>query len=73
MIIRYKGHVTTGDSKSLTRIVVSTFDYHDPTMNDLTPLTRPVQSQVTIDPIAKDCPSEGFNVCQHFLPSFLYF
>ena len=39
-------------------------------MNNLTPLTRPVQSQVTIDPIAKDCPSEGFNVCQHFLPKF---
>ncbi|KAF8199687.1 hypothetical protein BJ912DRAFT_922074 [Pholiota molesta] len=30
-------------------------------MNDLTPLNRPVQSQVKIDPAAKECPSEGFN------------
>ncbi|KAJ3490063.1 hypothetical protein NLJ89_g11470 [Agrocybe chaxingu] len=30
-------------------------------MNEFTPLSRPQQSQVTIDSIAKDCPSEGFN------------
>ncbi|KDR78946.1 hypothetical protein GALMADRAFT_1281525 [Galerina marginata CBS 339.88] len=30
-------------------------------MNDFTPLTRPLQSQVTIDAVAKECPSEGFN------------
>ena len=41
------------------------------TMNNLTPLTRPLQSQVTIDPIAKDCPSEGFNVRQHLLSFFI--
>ena len=45
--------------------------YHDLTMNDFTPLTRPLQSQVTIDPIAKDCPSEGFNVYQHFSSFFI--
>ena len=41
-------------------------------LSALTPLTRPLHSQVTVDPIAKDCPSEGFNVCQHFSPSFLH-
>ncbi|RDB29456.1 hypothetical protein Hypma_014815 [Hypsizygus marmoreus] len=30
-------------------------------MNDFTPLVRPQQSQVTIDPTAKECPSDGFN------------
>jgi len=59
------------DSDSGLNVQRSTFDYHDSTMNNWTPVTRPVQSQVTIDPIAKDCPSEGFNVRQHFLP-FLY-
>ncbi|PPQ95721.1 hypothetical protein CVT26_008364 [Gymnopilus dilepis] len=30
-------------------------------MNDFTPLTRPAQSAVTADAVAKECPSEGFN------------
>ncbi|KAF8150734.1 hypothetical protein B0H34DRAFT_801662 [Crassisporium funariophilum] len=30
-------------------------------MNDFIPLTRPLNSQVSIDPTAKNCPSEGFN------------
>ncbi|KAF8907368.1 hypothetical protein CPB84DRAFT_1822580 [Gymnopilus junonius] len=30
-------------------------------MNELSPLSRPFQSQVTIDPTVKECPSEGFN------------
>ncbi|KAF8969236.1 hypothetical protein BDZ97DRAFT_1796720 [Flammula alnicola] len=30
-------------------------------MNEFAPLTRPVQSQVVIDSVAEECPSEGFN------------
>lgn len=37
-------------------------------MDDLTPLA-PMSSQVTINPIAKDCPSDGFNV----RPCLLFF
>jgi len=35
-------------------------------MDDLTLLTRPLQPNVTVDFIAKDCSSEGFNVCSRF-------
>ena len=38
-------------------------------MNELTPLFRPVQSQVKIDSVAKECPSDGFNVCTQDLLS----
>ena len=31
-------------------------------MDDLTPLAQQMNSQVTIDPVAKECPSDGFNV-----------
>jgi hypothetical protein len=31
-------------------------------MDDFFPLRKPLQSQVTIDSVAKPCPSEGFNV-----------
>ncbi|KAH9481729.1 hypothetical protein JR316_0006256 [Psilocybe cubensis] len=30
-------------------------------MNEFTPLVKPLQSQTTIDSVAKECPSEGFN------------
>ncbi|KAF5326909.1 hypothetical protein D9619_004355 [Psilocybe cf. subviscida] len=30
-------------------------------MNEIVPLTRPLQSQVTVDSVAKECPSDGFN------------
>ncbi|KAF9526360.1 hypothetical protein CPB83DRAFT_857976 [Crepidotus variabilis] len=29
-------------------------------MDDFTPLSRPSQSQISIEPVAKECPSEGF-------------
>jgi hypothetical protein len=54
--------LSSGACLSSILFSISSYESHDITMNDLTPLNRPVQSQVKIDPAAKECPSEGFNV-----------